>query len=396
MRSLKTKIFRRTQSGAATLFVTVIILFATTLVIIYAAKVGLEDIRIAGNNARAKEAFSVAEAGLNRAVAELQQDNSIASTTTVRTGTVTGGGSYNAIISTVTNGYLVTSNGGTADASGNAFVTEKYGRMAMFGSGPDAPLIVGGTMPAVGGMEVITNPNGGGTGVPVSVWTSGPATFSGSGGTCQKSEYLASNSLYPTNLSSITHCNSNACDCTGSTLSSPGNLGSDVIPNDSDFPSDLFAYTFGYPGADWEELRGNPKTTTVDNSSAKDCGAVISAASSGIYWIEGGGTCDIGNAGSEAAPVVLILDETDIKMTGGIVYGIIFSFDNPDKTGTGGGIQLAGNGLIYGSFISDHSMTVSGAAGSFDIRYETLVMSTIANGSDFQIFAKTPGSWLDY
>ena len=199
---------KNVQQGAATLFITVIILFATTLVIIYAAKIGLEDLRISGNDTRAKEAFSVAEAGLNRAMVAIQLDHTIVTpTTSVTLGPATisaGSGTYTALIYTTTNGIAVTSTGGTADGTGTAVVREQYGEESLFGAGPDAPMIVGGTMPAVGGMEVIANPNGGGSGIPVSVWSSDTITFSGSGGSCQLSEYLASNGLYPTDLSVFT------------------------------------------------------------------------------------------------------------------------------------------------------------------------------------------------
>ena len=134
----------------------------------------------------------------------------------------------------------------------------------------------------------------------------------------------------------------------------------------------------------------------MDNSSSEDCNNEISSTSSGIIWVEGGGDCDIGDAGSATAPVIIILDETDLKITGGSIFGIIFSFNNPSKAGSGGDMQMAGNGQIYGVFISDHDMAVSGAAGSFDIRYEGLVLSAIQNSSAFKILAKTPGSWLDY
>lgn len=57
---------RSSQSGAVTLFVSVILLIALTLAVIFAARVNLQEQRISANDFRAKQAFNNAEMGLER------------------------------------------------------------------------------------------------------------------------------------------------------------------------------------------------------------------------------------------------------------------------------------------------------------------------------------------
>lgn len=60
------------QRGAAVLLVSVVLLIAVTLLIMFAARVGILDQRISGNEFRHKEAFSNAEAGLDQAASFLR------------------------------------------------------------------------------------------------------------------------------------------------------------------------------------------------------------------------------------------------------------------------------------------------------------------------------------
>jgi hypothetical protein len=59
------------QRGVATLVVAIILLIAATFLTFFAAKVGMQEQRMSGNDYRHKEAFNLAEAGLDRAKAFL-------------------------------------------------------------------------------------------------------------------------------------------------------------------------------------------------------------------------------------------------------------------------------------------------------------------------------------
>ena len=56
------------QQGMATLVITTSVLIIITLMVIFATKVGIFDLRMAANEARYKEAFATAEGGLDFAV----------------------------------------------------------------------------------------------------------------------------------------------------------------------------------------------------------------------------------------------------------------------------------------------------------------------------------------
>lgn len=55
----------RNQQGVATIVVTVVLLVVMTLMVLFASRVGVFDVRMAANEARYKEAFAMAEAGLD-------------------------------------------------------------------------------------------------------------------------------------------------------------------------------------------------------------------------------------------------------------------------------------------------------------------------------------------
>ena len=59
------------QRGVSTLVVAIVLLIAATFLTFFAAKVGMQEQRMSGNDARQKEAFATAEAGLDRAKAYL-------------------------------------------------------------------------------------------------------------------------------------------------------------------------------------------------------------------------------------------------------------------------------------------------------------------------------------
>ena len=59
------------QRGVSTLVVAIVLLIAATFLTFFAAKVGMQEQRMSANDYRHKEAFSTAEAGLDRAKAYL-------------------------------------------------------------------------------------------------------------------------------------------------------------------------------------------------------------------------------------------------------------------------------------------------------------------------------------
>ncbi len=79
------------QKGAAVLLVSIVLLIGVTLITIFAARVGVMDQRIAGNEYRHKEAFSAANAALDQGAAYLEENNELYESTHASWVACTGG-----------------------------------------------------------------------------------------------------------------------------------------------------------------------------------------------------------------------------------------------------------------------------------------------------------------
>lgn len=303
--------------------------------------------------------------------------------------------------------FLAIAQGWSADQTGTATVQQGLVLYQVPASAPDSPLTIKGNANIGGSFEVVANPNGGGPGVPLSVWSDTDIQMGASAYTCHLGEYLAT-PVQPSDITEVTYpdgetvqfCSSCRCSTADSTgvmstnadgeqedfVDVDGNSG--VNPDADNFPSDLFEYAFGTPSSDWREIYDQAQVLS-------DC-STINASSSGLYWIEG--DCSISNntqAGSPLEPVLIVVDEGDLQLNGGAtIYGLIFSFDNPDKAGSGGTVQYNGSNRVIGALIADH--TVDLPNGNFTIRYEEKVLETLFEMTGGRGLGKRPGTWLDY
>jgi hypothetical protein len=132
------------------------------------------------------------------------------------------------------------------------------------------PIMASGSVDVTGGLQIVTNPNGGGSdgSVPVSVWTRRDIAKTGTPNTCYIDEFFrygAKNSAPPTIEENVAVCDTCGCpsdstlsydksgnkqdegmdilDIDGSNGSNGKGINADVVP--SEFPCDLFEYVFG-------------------------------------------------------------------------------------------------------------------------------------------------------
>ncbi|MCC8363864.1 hypothetical protein LK996_12360 [Lysobacter sp. A6] len=130
------------------------------------------------------------------------------------------------------------------------------------------PIMASGSVDITGGLQVVTNPNGGGNGVPVSVWTRRDISKTGTPNTCYIDEFFrfgAKNNAPPTLKENVAVCDTCGCngdvslsydksgnkqdegidilDVDGSNGTNGLGVNVDVKPNE--FPCDLFEYVFG-------------------------------------------------------------------------------------------------------------------------------------------------------
>lgn len=105
-----------------------------------------------------------------------------------------------------------------ADESASSQMKETWANFDTFSTASAAPLVASGAVDGTGNVEIVTSPNGGGTGIPVSIWSASDADVDKTGGgsaasisTCQIGEFLKS-TPYATYKTSCPASNT-ACGC---------------------------------------------------------------------------------------------------------------------------------------------------------------------------------------
>lgn len=387
------------QQGAVALATSLVMLFSTALVVMYASKQGVIEQWVSGNESRYNYALAQAEAGLEQLIARYRIDSTAAAEPTDCDINIPPTGSFCAMrTQQVVNGktfQAFVASGTSDDDTAITTVTKYLGFVPLIGGNatPAAAIVVSGTMGSGGNFNVVVNPNGGGTGVPISIWSSAAASLGSSSATCHP-EYMSGN----------------ACPNGGSgaanLLSEQTSIGADIVDNaptvtaGGTFPDDVFEYLFGVPVADYEKTRANAKEILT----AAECNT-LDTDSRGLYWIEGGGTCDlndVGQADNPATPefdpnaVVLVLDETETRINANNeIYGYVFTLDHPGDAG-GQDITLNGGAKIFGSFLSNYDMGshLNGTMGIIWADYGALFNTP--SSSDYGALAAIPGGWRDF
>lgn len=272
----------------------------------------------------------------------------------------------------------------------------------LFGAGPKVPLTVASTFGSGGSFDIVANPNGGPSvpgggksGAPFSVWSPDTYTVGGSTVTCQRYEFFATGN--PT-MADTDPPNNQYEICTDCTCPNKQNeqffylssdvkgKGIDIVDEDSDFPDDLFLFTFGVPRDSYNILK--ELAEVIPNCDG------LNAQSSGLFWSEG--ACDISantQVGTPHNPVLLI-SEGDVKMNGGaVMYGVVYLFDPPDVAANPG-LSLNGGAYIYGAIVGDSSGSGSGTGGNV-IVYDQEVLNRVKLSPELQRVSPLPGTWTD-
>jgi hypothetical protein len=420
------------EGGFTTLVVALIILFLVTFVTFYAAKVGVTEQRISANQFRAEEALAAAEARIEQGIAYLKSNrrqisswnwvtcesnyiappcndetgdweyidiNEIddADDNTIQLPNDSNDESRTFFLNHTTDPmvFMVVAKGYSADESGQALAKQGLYFYPFRATIPDAPLMAAGEIGGSGTLDVVTNPNGGGLGVPLSAWANDDVKLQGSVRTCQVGEFLATNSDYSYQTdnagNTITLCPK--CDCPSSDFLSDSSIENiDILDVDNhygvnadtiDFPPDVFEYIFGVPEKDWQTIKDEAVVLVGCNS--------LSTVSSGLYWITG--NCAPGNnIGSYAAPVLLVV-EGDVTINSNLqIFGLIFSFSST-ATGTAN-VKLNGGPTLYGAVASNRNIDLGN--GTYRMRFDGTVLQNLYNSIGGRGTGPIPGSWADY
>jgi hypothetical protein len=245
--------------------------------------------------------------------------------------------------------------------------------------------------PPSGAAEVVANPNGGGIGVPISVWMNNNASCTpdgttispsqGSWATCEAHEWYELENI-PDDIRCPGSCSCGLRESLSYTHGTEDILGIDLV-DDENFPCDLFQFYFGTPRDNYESVKSYAKVLS-------DC-STLGPSSNGIYWISGT-ECNIqANAtiGSARAPVLLISAADVTSLQGGAtIYGVMYISDVESSTAY---FESRGNNIVYGQVILDAEF--GSYNGTFQIVYnETLITRLPATSGIGNVL----GGWADF
>ncbi|RUO65828.1 PilX N-terminal [Pseudidiomarina planktonica] len=362
--------------GFTTLTLTILLLAVVIVITIFTARFKLQEQRILRNYHDSREALLVAESALEQRIAQAAVMNNANSSTS--TGTLAAREYELTVNSERFNGTprgdvdlaSVLARAKAAQSDTHREVTSSLVVLPVIRAYPDTPLAVKGGINVSGNFEVVANPNGGGDGVPLSIWTDGVVDVNGSGSTCGQQEF------------------SNG-ECSSRPLSERGEHGIDILDQDLNFPDDLLDYLFGIPGSDWQQLRDQAAAQLTNCSD-------LGSQPSGLLWVSG--NCDVSSntiLGSTEAPVILIVQDGDLKMNGGAeVNGLVMSYTTPEDTGGPYELTMNGGALVNGAVLANHPANL--ANGTLTVRFDGEVLANITNNDAFRRVSRVGGSWHDF
>jgi hypothetical protein len=320
---------------------------------------------------------------------------------------------------------------------GLSVVKQWVGSYRLLNSPPKAPIIAAGNVFPAGNFQIVTNPNGGGFGIPLSVWSNTDVAINASSAaSCHIGSFLASAAAGDIEIvDGATLCDD--CDCPDTrdgidrslTLKSTGSCtprpedpyfcveeGIDVVdgngadggptPAETNFPNDLFQYIFGISSNDWRDIEQAARTSNqyVNAANRATVCARFNETASGLWWMDGA-TCPMGSEiGSPLEPVLLVVKNSRLTLNGRFrFFGVIYAHctpneadpDHPDggEAGCNPDIKLNGGGLLYGALLADSDVDLG--AGSFKSIYNEDVLQNLSNSNAFVRFGYVPGTWSD-
>jgi hypothetical protein len=275
---------------------------------------------------------------------------------------------------------------------GEALISEPASNFsAIGGTPPPVPLTTRTTFPPGGTAEIVTNPNAGGVGVPISVWASNNEACSfgsteafgnGDWSTCEAHEWFERDSMPEDMRCPNPSCSCSAAEAISNTVGVNDQLGIDMLW-DPDFPCDLFEYFFGIPKTSYLVVKNAAQV--VD-----DC-ASFDPNSSGLYWVTGP-RCDFPTntqIGTPEHPVAVISAASVTSLNGNNeIWGVLFLTDVEDPAAQ---LDSSGTNFIYGSGIVDADIDIF--AGTLKIIYNE---AAIIRAHGAGLLGTLMGGWTDF
>ncbi|PTB83129.1 hypothetical protein C9927_00755 [Pseudidiomarina aestuarii] len=362
------------HQGFATLTLSVLLLSIIILATLYTARFKAQEQRVMRNHAAMQEAHTVADAALEQVI--MLVDASPGDLNRTINGVI-GAASYTANLSgtrlnNTVRGIVdvvdVTVAAQSADGRGTQTFRQQLAVIPLLRTAPDVPLAIKGSINVSGSFEVVANPNGGGDGVPLSIWTSEDVDINGAGTTCGQEEWTTGN-------------------CRSNPFSERGDHGVDILDNDPNFPDDLMMYLFGVEEENWADVRA------MANAVYPNCDS-LSAASSGLIWIDGSCALSSGQVGTADDPAILVVKDGDIRINGSMeIFGFVFSFRTPGNIANYD-LRMNGGAFVQGAVMANFDPNT--ANGNFTVRYNQEVLETLVESDSFRRVYRVGGSWHDF
>jgi Tfp pilus assembly protein PilX len=404
------------QKGAAVVVTAVLLLIGVTLVVMFAAQVGLQDQRISANQYRHKQAFANAEASLEYAASFLGENSGLHNgnpadgwtSCTGNTGifpcSITGaesvygtisGGTISSSVPVATlplETYMVKVGdvttivgvGTSDDGTANSTVMVDYASQSLLVPGELPPLMMpGGDLS--GNFNIIPNPDGGGEGVPISVWTKDTVSIgTGNWKTCDHDQYRDGGNVCWDTKSAGTSRDWLACKC-GDERSNKDDVNEDIVMYPAaNFPSSPFFYVFGDTQENVKQQAESEGLVLADCSNLAS--AVAAVGEPTLVWIEG--PCDVSSnslVGSRANPVILVSEGKITINANSELWGIFVSLDS---------VKLNGGPVIHGSMISELDGDLTN--GTYYQVYDPDVFANLEDSDINTILSRMQYSWRDF
>ncbi len=384
------------QHGAITLVVSLTILMLSTMVTINVTKAILMEQKISNNEARAKQAFEAAEAGMVAALAYLKNDPDVDQNTNIDpvfdtdadgtgdTNTAAiGAGSVEVTTQALSDdltSILISAQGFSDDGSANHTITQSMATINPLPNAPANPIISKSAL-TITGSATVHNNEGHST-----IWSGGDID-------------LGSNNSTKTEVPDIGAAGYPACmdvplTCTLVTTSNKLSAGVDVIENDSSLGSltseEMFRSFFGTNPSVYRASQVTIDTVPSDASRDADL------ATHEVIWVEGDTTFNGVTVGCTTAvngnsrctttntkPSIIVVNGDATFRGNSQFYGIVYIT---------GKVSIVGNTTVYGAMVvaGDSESTMG---GSLDVWFSSSVLAgTAAAGAS----TGSAGSWRDF
>lgn len=326
---------KKSQHGAATLLIAVVLLISITIVTLYTARVVLVDTKVEANNYRARQALADASANMDTALAYFNEGGLDHNHDGV-VDTVSSNISFNNNDGVCTTAgdmksALVTATGTSDDGIASRTIYQCVGTIDVFGgNGPKQPLISKGSIGLTGNYTIInrfTNTTG---------WSGGDIKIGSS----------ASASTYTrpagTSRSDYTRAQLEDDDVTNSYTSQPvsdrnkGN-GVDTIANDprlSNLTGDQLFNSFFFENKTDMKALAASLGHSYASMSAFNSDNTDGTPVTGVIWIEGDATLNGGTLGSSDSPVVFIVNGNLTVSGNPVAHGMVYVTGQLDAAGT--------------------------------------------------------------